>query len=177
MKRLNLGAGEQKMAGTVTLDSNPRVKPDIVHDLDVFPWLLGDNEFDEVYCFDVLEHLENVVGAMEEIHRILKPGGTVMITTPHFSCRNAFTDPTHRHFLGVRSFDYFLIAGDSGIFKWSYYSNAKYSREKFTIYFEPSLFNKIVWRLANKWPDCWERRFAWLLPAWFMSIELKAVKS
>lgn len=42
------------------------------------------NEFDMVGAFDVLEHIEPQVGALEEWRRIIKPGGAVVITVPAY---------------------------------------------------------------------------------------------
>lgn len=39
--------------------------------------------FSTVVCSEVLEHMENDVQALQEIARILRPGGTLVITFPH----------------------------------------------------------------------------------------------
>jgi 2-polyprenyl-3-methyl-5-hydroxy-6-metoxy-1,4-benzoquinol methylase len=45
-----------------------------------------DNEsFDSVACVDGIEHLENPFHAIREFHRVLKPGGTLVISTPNIS--------------------------------------------------------------------------------------------
>ena len=44
------------------------------------------------------------------------------------------------------------------------------------VMFHPTLDNKVVWRLANRYPGAYERHRAWMFPAWFVSVELKAVK-
>ena len=41
------------------------------------------------------------------------------------------------------------------------------------IHFHPSLVNKLIWRCANRWPHVYERRWAWMFPAWFMSFRLE----
>jgi ubiquinone/menaquinone biosynthesis C-methylase UbiE len=51
---------------------------------------------ERIYCFDLVEHIPDIPALMAEIHRVLRPNGSVLITTPHFSCANAHTDPTHR---------------------------------------------------------------------------------
>ena len=64
--------------------------------------------FDAIVCHHVLEHLDNVIAVMEEIHRLGRPGARVYIRTPHFSSWQFYTDPTHRHPFSSRSFDYFV---------------------------------------------------------------------
>jgi hypothetical protein len=36
--------------------------------------------------------------------------------------------------------------------------------------------NKLVWRLARRAPAAYERRYAWMFPAWFLSFELVVIK-
>ena len=43
-----------------------------------------DNTFDRVICSDVLEHIPNDQGAMAELTRVLRPGGTMAITIPRW---------------------------------------------------------------------------------------------
>jgi len=42
----------------------------------------GEDEFDVVTCWDVLEHLNNPQRFFEVAHRILRPGGKLFLTTP-----------------------------------------------------------------------------------------------
>ncbi|MBM3310013.1 MAG: class I SAM-dependent methyltransferase [Candidatus Aminicenantes bacterium] len=39
--------------------------------------------FDGVVCLDYLEHVEDDEGTLAEIRRVLKPGGTLLLITPH----------------------------------------------------------------------------------------------
>ncbi|MBI4519856.1 MAG: methyltransferase domain-containing protein, partial [Gemmatimonadetes bacterium] len=162
-RRLNLGCGRKPLAGAVNLDASDRVGADVVHDLDVRPWPFSDAQFDEVHAYDVIEHVADVVGTLEEIHRICRPGAVVHITVPHFSSANAFTDVTHRHWFGWRSFDTFTDANEL-----SYYSTARFRRRTTRISFYASLLNRVAFRLANRWPERYERRWAWMVPAWFL---------
>ena len=57
-----------------------------------------------------------------------------------------------------------------------FYSKASFAHTRVEIFFYPSLVNKIVRRLANRSPAAYERRWAWMFPAWFLSIELEAIK-
>ncbi|MCH8012533.1 MAG: methyltransferase domain-containing protein [Candidatus Marinimicrobia bacterium] len=39
--------------------------------------------FDIIYCFQVLEHVENPVKIIREFKRVLKPNGTIILSTPN----------------------------------------------------------------------------------------------
>ena len=41
-----------------------------------------DGAFDRVICSEVLEHIENDLGAVAELARVLRPGGTMAVTVP-----------------------------------------------------------------------------------------------
>lgn len=56
---------------------------------------------------NVIEHVLDIVGLMEEIHRIGVSGCDVVITTPHFSSLYSYQDPTHLRHLAYDSMDYF----------------------------------------------------------------------
>lgn len=176
MKKLDMGCGLRKRTDAIGIDKNPRSQADIIHDLDQFPYPFTDNEFDEVICDNVLEHLDDVIRVMEEIHRIVKPGGIVTIIVPFFTDRNAFNDPTHKHFFGTRSFDY-LIEGLS-------LSEYSYSIKKFQIrsmIFDKDIkggywFDRWIRRFANKHTDMYENRLAHIFPLKTLTFELEIVK-
>ena len=44
----------------------------------------GDASFDKVICAEVLEHIEDFETVLAEIHRVLKPGGTLAVSVPRF---------------------------------------------------------------------------------------------
>ncbi|MEJ2003467.1 MAG: methyltransferase domain-containing protein [Cyclobacteriaceae bacterium] len=56
-----------------------KIKMDI-HDIP-FP----DNSFDAVMCNHVLEHVDDDIRAMNEMYRVLKPGGWAIMQVPFFS--------------------------------------------------------------------------------------------
>ncbi|MBK8954535.1 MAG: class I SAM-dependent methyltransferase [Saprospiraceae bacterium] len=51
------------------------------------PWLKGmdSNQFDVVICFQLIEHIQEDHILLSEIHRVLKPGGKLLMTTPNSS--------------------------------------------------------------------------------------------
>lgn len=44
---------------------------------------IADNTFDYAVSFQVIEHIQDDITFIQEIHRVLKPGGTLMLTTPN----------------------------------------------------------------------------------------------
>lgn len=46
---------------------------------------LADNAYDSIVSFQVIEHIEDDKLFLKEIHRVLKPGGVALITTPNRS--------------------------------------------------------------------------------------------
>jgi SAM-dependent methyltransferase len=93
-KKLNLGCGEDYLEGYVNVDFSHLVRADLVHDLNVLPYLFTDNTFDEVIAFHIIEHLDKPFLVMKELHRIIKPGGRLHIKVPHFS--RGFSHAEHR---------------------------------------------------------------------------------
>ncbi len=172
MRILNLGSGKDRsIADAVTVDINPSTSPDVIHDLNHVPWPLDDDTFDIIYCKDIIEHLGDIVKTMEELHRVARAGARIHITTPHFSCANSYTDPTHRYHLGLFSFDYF-----TGQNQLDFYTKARFKMVKAGLVFYPRFKNKLIWRIANRWPAFYEEHMAWIFPAWFISFELEVLK-
>src|SRR3989344_1973734 len=102
MKKLNIGCGDDIRKGFVNLDYFKLPGVGVVHDLNHFPWPFKENTFDAVYASHVLEHVDDLVKTMREIHRICKNGAEIIIRGPHFSCGVTYRDPTHK-----RAFSYF----------------------------------------------------------------------
>lgn len=92
---------------TVHLDIRPLDGIDVVHDLEIFPWPFEPLSFEFIVAFDIIEHLADVIKTVNECHRILIPTGRLWIHTCYWNNKQAFTDPTHRHFFTEDSFDFF----------------------------------------------------------------------
>jgi SAM-dependent methyltransferase len=100
---LDVGCGSQKWPGAVGLDISPDTAADIVHDLDVFPYPIADDSFDQVLMQDVIEHVSEPVRVIEELNRVCRPGARIQLRTPHFSSMLAYSDPTHRHYFSAEA--------------------------------------------------------------------------
>lgn len=172
-KVLDLGCGNKKRPGAVGVDSNARTQADVVHDLDVFPYPFADAEFDEAYVDNCLEHLREPVRVMEELHRIVKPGGLVKVIVPYFRSTWAFIDPTHRHFFGVDSFAYYDPAHP--ICRQYDYTKARFKVERrvFNEALPNALVQGLVAALANRWPGHYEHYLAHLYPLDDLSFYLR----
>lgn len=54
-----------------------------VHALaDAYQLPFGEGTFDVVVCAEVIEHMREPARALEEVRRVLKPGGKLLLTTP-----------------------------------------------------------------------------------------------
>ncbi len=154
---LNLGCGKVRIPGSIGVDRVPIESfVDVVHDLDLVPYPFEDNSVNEIHFYHVLEHLQEPVRKLEEIYRILMPGGILHMRVPHFSSMGAFTDITHVRPFGYLSFDC-LNPKDYQHF----YTNAKFSIVKkeikyFGLYPNEGLYEKYVH--ANQCP-LWARPF------------------
>lgn len=105
--KLNLGCGKDIREGYINVDMRPLPGVNCVHDLNKYPWPFEDNSAEEILALDIMEHLEDVVAAMDECHRILRPGGRLKIRVPMAGNAFGWTDPTHRRLFTVESFDFF----------------------------------------------------------------------
>lgn len=130
-KRLNLGCGHDIREGWINLDISPIEGVDVVHDINNLPLPFDNESMDYILCQDIFEHIE-YIPLLEELHRILKPGGIVEIRVPHFSSRFNFIDPTHKKMFSIQTFDFFT---EHAPFERSYY---------FPFHFEKTVYRKIA---------------------------------
>ncbi|MEM2293773.1 MAG: class I SAM-dependent methyltransferase [Nitrososphaerota archaeon] len=77
--------------------------------------------FDTIYMFHVIEHLEDPKRALNEIHKVLRKGGKLVVITPNKYSRSSYLDPTHRHHFTpgelkklFRSFSSVKLTGEGG---------------------------------------------------------------
>jgi SAM-dependent methyltransferase len=181
MRILDLGCGRAKTPGAIGADLNRRSHADVILDLDQLPLPFHDNSFDSLVANSVVEHVEDIVRFMEEVHRVCRPGARVHLVTPHFSSADAYADPTHRHYLSLRSFDYFTGAMP----EFAFYSTARFQLTRAELFFWrlPRLggISPQHWLgarlLADRFPHLYERFFAFVLPAQGMVFELVVVKA
>ena len=175
MRILDVGCGTNKFPQSIGIDKNRDTRADVLCDLDQFPYPFRDGTFDQIRVVHVIEHLSDVIKAMEEFHRLGRPGARVLIATPHYTDFSSFCDPTHRWHLNSYSFRYF---GDDNA-GFGYYSRVRFR--------EISLRLRLLalWRylgfelLVNHWPRFrrfWEHYLCFVVRGKVMEFELEVIK-
>ena len=84
---------------------------DLVQDLEKFPWGVPSESFNTAVSNHVAEHINPSHGIfiswMNEVWRILKPGGDFLLSAPYATSPGMFRDPTHVNFLNEETWSYF----------------------------------------------------------------------
>jgi SAM-dependent methyltransferase len=97
--KLNLGCGSSRKDGYVNVDREAVLAPDLVVDLESFPWPWPDDSVDEVLMHHVLEHLgrdtATYFGIMRELYRVCRHDARLRIVVPHPRHDLFLNDPTH----------------------------------------------------------------------------------
>lgn len=96
--KLDIGCGPNKKAPDFTgVDSIKFPGVDVVCDLRQ-RWPFEDNSVSEAHSSHCLEHFESMerVHFINELWRVLVPGGKATIIVPHWASCRAYGDPTHK---------------------------------------------------------------------------------
>ncbi len=87
------------MAGYVNVDKFAACNPDMIVDLETFPWPWEDNSVSEILLNHVLEHLgaqaDCFLKIMQELWRVCHDQAVININVPHPRHDNFLNDPTH----------------------------------------------------------------------------------
>jgi hypothetical protein len=107
--KLDLGCSDHKQPTFVGMDIRPCKGVDIVHDASKFPYPIPGNTCLMVLMSHLWEHIEPKyrVDMMNELHRIMKPGGQLLISVPYAGSFGASQDPTHYPCPNEATFTYF----------------------------------------------------------------------
>ena len=99
MIKLNLGSGSKIKDGYINVDKYDTFKPDIVHDLEKFPYPFENDSVDQIIMLHVLEHIGGEPSVfnsiMKELYRICKNNSIIDIVVPHPRHDDFLSDPTH----------------------------------------------------------------------------------
>lgn len=103
--KLNLGCCDALLPGYINVDNQPMPGVEVVDLRERWPW--PDGSVESIRAYDVIEHLPDKIQTMNELWRVLRPGGEVDIAVPTTDGPGAFQDPTHVSFWNRRSFLYY----------------------------------------------------------------------
>ena len=138
--RLNLGSNDRAFPGFRSVDIVPPA--DEIADLTQrWPW--PDSSVEEILAFDAFEHLPNKRHTMNELWRVLQPGGIATVEVPTLPGVGACCDPTHTSTWSAGDFEY--------------YEKGNYARERFrgSEYYGI----KADFRIVSMEPSSYQNRF------------------
>lgn len=107
--RLDIGCGSSKQPHFVGMDIRKLKGVDIVHDVQAFPYPIPTDSCFQVLMSHLWEHIEPKfrIRVMDEIWRITKVGGQLLISVPYYQSLGACQDPTHYTCPNEATFTYF----------------------------------------------------------------------
>lgn len=104
--KLNLGCSDDLLDGYINVDKFPVSDEVFVADLSE-PWPWPDSSVEQIRAYDIIEHLPDKIHTMNEMWRVLEPGGEAYIIVPTTEGHGAWQDPTHVSFWNQNTFLYF----------------------------------------------------------------------
>lgn len=152
---IDLGCGRNKLPGAAGVDFLDLPGVDVVADLNQrLPF--DDESFDVVYSNQVFEHIPNLLGLMAESHRMLRPGGLLVVHVPYFRSSWSAVDPTHVRQFSISSMNYFV----RGQYEHEHYRFIEQSFESLECYLDTNYSRgPLRWmftKLALRWPYLFE---------------------
>lgn len=170
-RTLDIGCGENKVKGAFGIDKFALPEVDKRVDLDKKKWPLPNNYFEKIYATHILEHVEDLENAMENIWRVGKNGCKVFIKSPYFTNPCALTRPQHKQVFNYETFE--LFCNDEPVGN-KYYTKCNFKLIKRKIKFWKWYF-LIEW-IANRNYMLYEWTPLRGFPGTELQIELEVVK-
>ena len=125
---LDVGCGRGKFPGAIGIDISTATQADVVCD-----WTRGfpftDSVFDQIRMIHIIEEVPDIMAALAEAHRVARPGGRLIIVTPHYTDHSSYCSPTHRWHLSSFSFWFF---SDRPL-EYDYYAPARFREVRVTV--------------------------------------------
>ena len=107
---LELGCGDRKRHPSyIGVDILDYPAVDVVGDAFDVLSSIPDSALAGVYSSHFFEHVGDVQKLLTELARVIRPGGRLDITVPHFSNPYYYSDLTHRRLYGLYSFSYWSV--------------------------------------------------------------------
>lgn len=104
--KLNIGCGFECKPDYINIDSDPRVRPDIIRNIERgLPF--SDNTCEEIFCKHIMEHIspDLIHFIMREFYRVLIPNGRLKIIVP--IGKGLTNSPEHKSFWDYKSYLFF----------------------------------------------------------------------
>jgi ubiquinone/menaquinone biosynthesis C-methylase UbiE len=105
-ENLNLGSGGDIDSRFVNLDRTKGQGADMAWDLENTPLPFTDGRFKCVVASHILEHIHNYVELMNDLYRVMQPGGHLIVFVPYFTSTDAYGDPTHVRVFSEQSWEF-----------------------------------------------------------------------
>lgn len=170
MIKLNLGCEDKILDGFVNVDIVKYPGVDKTYDLNKMPLPWKDSSVDFILCSHLLEHLNEPLDFILELHRIAKNNSIIDLRVPHFSCFATYADLTHK----TPGFSYFTFGG---IWNKSLSKKFEVKRKLNFTRVNYQWLNFFINPLINIFPTIYERFFCYLLPASEVQFKLKVLKN
>jgi predicted SAM-dependent methyltransferase len=105
--KIDLASGQNKTPGYFGVDIFNGKDVDGVVDLEQFPWPIKSESVEDIVCNHYVEHTPDLMKFMDEVYRILKPGGKIKIVCPYYNSMRCWQDPTHKRAISEATFLYY----------------------------------------------------------------------
>lgn len=106
--KIELGVGERKRHNNaIGIDILDYDGVDIVGDVFDILRELPDCCVEQVWSYHFIEHIDDLDGLLEELHRVCTKGAKIDFVAPHFSNPFFYSDPTHKRSFGLYTMSYY----------------------------------------------------------------------
>lgn len=175
-KALDVGCGQRKLPGAIGMDTIKDSQADVIHNAGKIPWPFDSNSFNIILLSHVLEHVDDILAVLGEVHRIGKPGAHVIIQVPYFRSPIAFTDPTHQHFFTAHSLDYFIQGTKLAGYKYTPFLFRKLGFWYGWPHPSKNPIRQLVKSFIHKYSDFYEKYLSLIFPTLCLTWELEVIK-
>lgn len=185
---LELGCGPNKRhINAVGIDLLDYPCVDIVGDVYDVLAKFPSGSVDVIYSYHFVEHVEDLNRLLAEFSRVIKIGGYAEVVVPHFSNPYYYSDPTHRSFFGLYTFNYFAVNSSFKRKVPTYQKKLNFKIDEVDLIFKSSppfylrhIFKKTIglfFNSCNYMKELYEENFCYLFPCYEVKYKLKRVDS
>jgi SAM-dependent methyltransferase len=108
--KLDIGCGANKQKGFIGMDKRKLPGVDIVQDLEKFPYKdIPDDSCSTILGSHIIEHIKPwfTNSLFDELWRMMKVGGQLILSTPYAGSAGYWQDPTHCNGFNEATFQYY----------------------------------------------------------------------